>query len=151
VHPERVANKVASLPGMNEIDIAAAFCHDVLEDCDPRYEAEILEQCGQEVLDLVKELTWPTDLPKNRLMPRAEKNKIRFAKAKEMSDRAKRIKLADRLDNLKDMGNAPRKYLQKYLDESRQLVSIIGKADEKLANEIKKVIGEIARAKGNEN
>lgn len=145
VHPIRVAEKVKSL-NLGDVAVAAAYLHDVIEDCGDQWAKDIEEQCGKEVLDLVNELTFPTDKPEFRGMPRAEKNKIRFAKMAVMTEMAKRIKLVDRLDNVCDMKCAPLKMKQKYIPESAQLVDLIGYVDVDTAKELKEAIHRLEKS-----
>lgn len=146
VHPFRVAKKVKSLPGTNEVDVAAAIGHDILEDCDPKWIEEIRTQCGEEVLALVYELTFATEGPEWLHRSRAEKNVIRNEHLSKISDRAKRIKLVDRWDNLLDMEYAPFKLKQKYIPESLKLVEIIGSADPQMAKEVKEAIEHVRKS-----
>jgi (p)ppGpp synthase/HD superfamily hydrolase len=146
VHPERVAAKVASLKGVNEEDVAAAWLHDVIEDCSPEYAADIQRNFSPAVYELVKELTFETEGAEWAGKPRAEKNKVRFAHMRRMSDRAKRIKMVDRWDNLNDMENAPHKLVRKTCDESWELLDICKEADPAMASELKDAI--LRRQKG---
>ena len=143
VHPARVAAKVASLPETDATDVAAAWLHDVLEDCGEEWAPRIEACCGPEVLVLVRELTYPTDTPAWRGVPRAEKNVVRFAHTERMSERAKRIKLVDRWDNLHDMQHAPASLLRKYLPESRTLLEILRPADPVMAAELEQVLAAV--------
>jgi len=145
-HPLRIAEKVKSLEGTNDVDIAAALLHDVLEDCGDHWAMIIESECGQEVLALVKELTYPTEGPEWRHRPREEKHKIREEHTRHMSPRAKRIKMVDRIDNLNTMHNAPFKLIQKYVKESKILLEICSSADEKLAMELENAIEKLKKA-----
>lgn len=152
VHPERVANKVASLAGTNEEDVAAAWLHDVIEDAGEglaeevkvelkaQYTQRIKDECGVVVLGLVQELTFPTEGTEWIKKPRAEKNVIRFKQIREMTQRAQRIKMVDRWDNLQDMEGAARNWLAKMVDESWTLLDICKDADPAMAAELKDVI-----------
>lgn len=53
--------KVATLIGVDEVDVGAAYGHDILEDCGEQYASKILELAGEAVLNLVRELTFPTE------------------------------------------------------------------------------------------
>lgn len=139
-HPERVALKVASLANVTDVDIAAAYGHDVIEDCGDHWKVVIESECGKEVLDLVMELTYPTEGAEWKNRSRAEKNVIRYAHTRGMSNRAKRIKMCDRIDNLNTMHDAPPRLIRKYIDESWELYEILRSADESLALELKKTI-----------
>jgi (p)ppGpp synthase/HD superfamily hydrolase len=147
VHPIRVADKVASLKGTNDIDVSAAYLHDVLEDCGEQYAPKILELCGEEVLNLVRELTFETEGAEWAGKPRAEKNKVRFAHMRSMSPRSQVIKLVDRWDNLLDMKNAPHKLIHKTVDESYVLLEICGPADPDMAKELETVIKKVEKGR----
>lgn len=147
-HPERIANKVASLEGMKEADIAAAYLHDVLEDCGEHWAAVIEQDCGKETLELVRELTYPTEGPEWQHRSRAEKNVIRMEHTRRMTDRAKRLKMCDRIDNLNTMQNAPFKLIQKYVVESNELLGVLGHVDEKLAKELKEAVEHLKKVAG---
>lgn len=147
VHPARVAAKVASLPGTDEIDVAAAWLHDVLEDCGDPWADEIERLCGPEVLALVRELTYVTDTPAWDGVPREEKNRVRIAHTEHMSDRARRIKMVDRWDNLHDMQHAPAGLIRKYVPESRRLLEILRPADPAMADELEQAIDALADAR----
>ncbi len=152
VHPERVANKVASLVGVNDEDVAAAWLHDVIEDSGEglapaakaavkeQYAQRIKDECGEIVLSLVQELTFPTEGDEWAGRPRAEKNIVRFAHMRGMTKRAQRIKMVDRWDNLNDMVNAPHKLIRKSTDESWELLDICKDADAVMASELKDAI-----------
>lgn len=50
---------MVSATGGNEITVAAALLHDVVEDCGPSSAQHILDDCGWGVLNLVRECTEP--------------------------------------------------------------------------------------------
>lgn len=140
VHPRGVKDKVKTLEGVDEIDIAGALLHDVLEDCGEHWASIIEEECGPEVLALVRELTFPTEGAEWEGRSRAEKNVIRFAQMERMSKRAKRLKMVDRWYNLNDMKNAPYKLIRKTVDESWKLLEICGDADKAMAKDLEEAI-----------
>lgn len=145
-HPKRVMAKLMTMPGTNEDDYAAAAQHDVLEDVAipfnkvKYYEDLIRQECNETVLRLVWELTNPTHGPEWDGRPRVEKREKDWEHLRSISDRAKRIKLVDRWDNLQDVSLMPKKLLAKYLPESRILLSIARHADEVMADELEKII-----------
>jgi (p)ppGpp synthase/HD superfamily hydrolase len=144
VHPIRVAEKVATLVGVDEIDISAAYDHDVLEDCGEHWAVEIAA-ISPEVLSLVRELTFETEKPEWHNRSRAEKNIVREAHMRSMSRRAKRIKMVDRYDNLLDMTYAPRKLIHKTVDESYRLHEICKDADVEMAKDLLEVIQKLEK------
>jgi len=148
VHPRRVRAKVASRPGSTEIDEAAALLHDVVEDTeiDADKLAELLVKDGMidadvagEVMGLVMELTQPYTDDEVKHMSRAEKRELDWAKLRNVSDRAKRLKLCDRIDNI---GGSPMPsgMLRKYLPESRVIHEICSPADPELGQELMEII-----------
>lgn len=150
VHPRRVAALVARLDGTNEVDVAAALLHDVVEDT-PLDEVE-LKKClelggadpavADEVVGLVVELTKPYRSEEG--LAREEKRRRDWAKLKSASDRAKRLKLCDRLDNLIGGEPMPADLLPNYLAESEQVAVICGDADPILGGWL---LSEISRRK----
>jgi len=145
VHPIGVAEKVKTLEGVNEVDIAAAIGHDILEDCGEHWASVIEEECGREVLDLVRELTFETEGAEWANRSRAEKNVVRFRHMERMTLRAKRLKMVDRWYNLNDMKNAPYKLIKKTVDESWKLLEICGEADKEMAKDLEDAIKNMER------
>jgi (p)ppGpp synthase/HD superfamily hydrolase len=145
VHPIGVAEKVKTLEGVDDIDIAAAILHDVIEDSGEHWASVIESECGSEVLNLVRELTFPTEGEEWANRSRAEKNVVRFAQMSRMSARAKKIKMVDRWYNLNDMKNAPYKLIKKTVDESWKLLEICGSANHQMAKELEAAIRELEK------
>lgn len=128
-HPRRVAerayNYLITCNRKDEDDlnvVCAALLHDVIEDTAfPPY--KIKEMFSDDVYNLVVELTDP---PFPEGMPRDHKFGITVKKWHSLSPLASLIKLADRLDNLGDANQAPKRWLEKYLVESSILAAILG-------------------------
>lgn len=103
VHPERVAKTLASI-NTDDATIAAAWLHDVLEDVAPLNadfdETAIREQLGQEVLELVLEVT---DVSQPSDGNRAARKALDREHLRQASPRGKTIKLADLIDNCQDI------------------------------------------------
>lgn len=97
--------------------VAAALCHDILEDTDTRLEA--FSELSEGVLILVLWLTNDESLKGLRKWRK-------FAMRERLSRapvQAKIIKLADRWDNLKDFEQTDPEFLRrKYAEESRELI-----------------------------
>ena len=149
VHPEWCANK-AKLIGADEVEQAAMWIHDVLEDIAiptnsvEYWEHRILEGCGQEVLDRCWELTnisdtkeWMEAHPDPK---RSEKWAVNLDHIRKISDKAKRDKMIDRLANVLTMGHAPYRMKQKYVPESRELLAACRYVDETLGQELEDAI-----------
>lgn len=96
----------------------AALLHDTLEDCYPQVTYEILvEEFGEEIANLVKELTSKEDLIE--VMGKAE---YLLDKMVTMSNDALIVKLCDRLQNLSDHFTASDKFRQKYYNETKYIM-----------------------------
>lgn len=116
----------------------AALLHDVLEDC-PGYNAEMIEyRFGNEVAQLVVELTNDHSIQGTREF-RKQRDRERLSS---ISPDAKRIKMCDRLDNLSEIEHAPVDFANKYLKESELLLEVIGDADVELNKIVQQLIGE---------
>lgn len=80
----------------NQVLLTAAVLHDVVEDTEITV-ADLAGRFGQEVADIVEELTDDMSLPY------AERKRIQVAKAPTLSESAKKIKIADKLCNIEDI------------------------------------------------
>jgi GTP diphosphokinase / guanosine-3',5'-bis(diphosphate) 3'-diphosphatase len=80
--------------------VVAGLLHDTLEDTQTTYE-ELVGGFGQDVADLVKEVTDDKSLPK------AERKRLQVENTPHKSVRAKMLKIADKLSNLKAVLNSP--------------------------------------------
>lgn len=95
-HPMVVAAVVRAAGG-DETAVAAALLHDVIEDT-PVKPSDLIELVGEEVADLVVELTFPAGMPDRR--------RRMIERVPAMSASAKLIKLADIYCNLSDLPRA---------------------------------------------
>lgn len=91
-HPKYVARIIEELTE-DPILISVALLHDIVEDTETSIE-EIEEEFGQEIAELISELTNPKKMLPNKKMYIADKM------ANHMSDKALLIKLADRYHNV---------------------------------------------------
>jgi guanosine-3',5'-bis(diphosphate) 3'-pyrophosphohydrolase len=119
-HPIAVAETLWNVGHVRDINtIVAAILHDTLEDTDATAE-EIAGLFGQEILSVVQEVTDDKSLPK------AERKRLQIVNAPHKSVAAKQIKLADKMNNIRDITNAPpadwpaRRKLE-YLDWAQQV------------------------------
>lgn len=76
--------------------ICAALLHDTVEDTDAT-DAEVRERFGEEVADLVAEVSDDKSLPK------ADRKRLQVEHAPHKSPRAKLLKLADKICNVRDL------------------------------------------------
>lgn len=132
-HPARVAGRVVLLPGCTEDMVAAAWLHDVLEDTECRAQ-EIENACNTEVFRLVTLLTNPSN---GSTAPRADRKQVDRLHLQACPRHVQAIKLADRADNLTDIGLADFRFRMLYCRESLDLIEAIGQAWPAVADEIR--------------
>lgn len=149
-HPARIATAVTLYPESTEKMVAAAWLHDVLEDCDSSY-IELRVEFGETVANLVYELTNDSKivLPNGNREQRKQHDIARISK---ISRQAKIIKLMDRFDNLGELpldNKTAVNFLRSaYLDESDTLHQVLKDADEHLAFALKHRIDAIRKLIG---
>ena len=103
-HPLRVAlSLVQEFDVVDPELLCAALLHDAVEDAAHLTAAQIEQDFGPRVGHIVQQLTKPSD----PLLARAEVNRIYFGRLAQADEDCKLIKLADKLDNLRDAVNAP--------------------------------------------
>lgn len=107
-HPIQVADLLANRAGEKDpVLISAAILHDVIEDTvDSIKEKEELisiinKEFGDEVLSLTLEVTDDKSLEKS------ERKRMQVVHAPSLSDRAKKLKIADKIMNLHDISTNP--------------------------------------------
>ncbi|XP_036336927.1 guanosine-3',5'-bis(diphosphate) 3'-pyrophosphohydrolase MESH1-like [Rhagoletis pomonella] len=100
-HPINVATILAVEGGISdETVLIAALLHDTVEDTDTTFE-EIEIQFGADICSIVREVTDDKSLEKQ------ERKRLQIKHAATSSSKAKLVKLADKLDNLRDLGRKP--------------------------------------------
>jgi len=100
-HPIALADVLVNEGGIDDmVALAAAVLHDTIEDTQTTYE-ELQQRFGKEVADVVLEVTDDKSLPK------AERKKRQETHAPHLSQRAKLVKLADKICNLRDIVTNP--------------------------------------------
>ena len=141
-HPERVYNMLVNAGITDEVVLAAAWLHDVPEDC-----TKSLKECYElislleivfntEIAETVKQLTnW---IPKGT--PFKAKQEALIHHAKVMNDRAKMIKVADRLDNLSGMENWPPHIQKRYAQAGLDLIAALDPIPEPVKKLAERVI-----------
>lgn len=120
-HPIALAHLLAKVGGVEDLNVLrAAILHDTVEDTETT-EAEIRERFGDEVAEMVMEVTDDTSLPKQR------RKELQVENAPHKSQGAAMIKLADKTCNLRDIATAPPAdwpllRRQEYFDLARRVV-----------------------------
>lgn len=116
-HPKRVAEKLLSYGIIDQQALAAALLHDCIEDEDVRGmtmpEHVIADECGDKVLRWVKLLT---NTETGNRAQRKAKAALRIAGAPAP---VRAIKLADVMDNCKDVADADPGFAEKYIAEKQ--------------------------------
>lgn len=131
-HPANVASLVANSAHASPETIAAAWLHDVVEDC-PGIDAGMIEYFfGAKVRQLVQECSHIDRTDDPRKLNRFERMAIELARAADISPEAKTIKLADLLDNTATIVAHDLKFAQVYMAEKRRLVMVLVGGDQGL-------------------
>lgn len=100
-HPIEVAEVLSSIGGISDVvTLVAALLHDTIEDTSTTPE-ELEARFGHEVRRLVEEMT------DDKRLPKAERKRLQIAHARGASHRAKLIKLADKICNVRDVTHSP--------------------------------------------
>ena len=127
VHLEAVAKQVAAVTDDPET-IAAAWLHDTVEDTPATLE-DIEALFGMPVAELVEELT---DVSRPGDGNRAKRKEIDRRHTAQASNRAKSVKLADLIDNCKDITKHDPRFARIFLSEMGRLLDVLMGGDEQL-------------------
>jgi GTP diphosphokinase / guanosine-3',5'-bis(diphosphate) 3'-diphosphatase len=100
-HPIAVANVLANEAYVTDpVILAAALLHDTIEDTDTTAD-ELTAEFGPGIAEIVLEVTDDKSLPKQ------ERKRLQIEHAAALSEKAKLVKLADKICNLRDMNQSP--------------------------------------------
>jgi len=100
-HPIALARILSVEAGITDaVVLTAAILHDTIEDTETTAD-ELRAAFGSEVTEVVLEVTDDTALPK------ADRKRLQVEHASHISERAKLVKLADKIANLRDIKAAP--------------------------------------------
>lgn len=129
-HPIQLAQVLTSHGVTDTATLCAAILHDTIEDTDTTAD-ELRAQFGDEITALVLEVTDDTSLPY------LARKQAQIDKAARSSDKAKLIKLADKICNISDLASAPPtnwtpKRVVEYFEWSYQVVGQIRDAHDGL-------------------
>ena len=120
-HPIALANVLWHEGGVTDpVVIAAALLHDTIEDTETTWH-ELRGEFGDEVADVVLEVTDVKWLKKD------VRKRLQVARARYSSDKAKLVKLSDKICNLRDMAAHPPagwglERRQQYFDWAKEVV-----------------------------
>ncbi len=120
-HPISLADILCNEGHITDIEtICGALLHDTVEDTETTAE-ELENEFGRAIRDIVMDVTDDTTLSK------AERKQAQIDHAAHISDKAKLVKLADKISNLRDvLDNAPADWSlqrrQEYFDWARKVI-----------------------------
>lgn len=123
VHPAGVYSILSEYRGpehhiaISDAQLCAAFLHDVLEDTDTTSK-ELEVEFGHEVTSIVEDLT----IDDSSVF---DKNLYLKSELCHMSSDALTVKLADRLHNMLDLPLAPKGFLERYAEETKDLIKYV--------------------------
>ena len=123
-HPIALVSILAVEAGIDDQDtLCAALLHDAIEDTDTSVE-ELVEAFGGSVASLVQEVT------DDKRLPKAERKLRQVEHAAHLSPKARAVKLADKIANLRDVADSPPvkwslARRQEYFDWAKQVVDKI--------------------------
>jgi hypothetical protein len=134
VHLSAVAKLIAAVTDDEEM-VAAAWLHDTVEDTQATLE-DIETAFGMPVAELVEELT---DVSKPGDGNRVQRKQIDRRHLAQASKRAKTVKLADLIDNCKDITRHDPRFAQVYLSEMNELLDVLQGGDAQLYKRAEKI------------
>jgi GTP diphosphokinase / guanosine-3',5'-bis(diphosphate) 3'-diphosphatase len=141
-HLLEVADLVAGVLAEPDANLVmAALLHDTVEDVGVTKD-ELVAAFGQDVADLVLELTDDKSLPKQ------ERKRLQIVNAPRKSVRAQVIKLADKISNLRAILASPPadwslERRREYFAWARQVVDALSAPDPRLKAEFDRVYGQV--------
>jgi len=143
VHLEAAAKLVAGVTDDTEM-IAAAWLHDTVEDT-PATLDDIEAEFGASVAELVEELS---DVSKSSDGNRARRKAIDRQHSAQASARAKTVKLADLIDNCRDITKHDLRFARVYLAEMDALLEVLSDGDQQLYQQATKLHAKSAKKVG---
>jgi len=123
-HPIALVSILTVEAGINDFDIlCTALLHDTIEDTRTSVE-ELAETFGRPIASLVQEVT------DDKRLPKAERKSLQVEHAAHLSPKARFVKIADKIANLRDVADNPPtdwslKRRQDYFDWAKQVVDKI--------------------------
>ena len=144
-HPIEVATVLATVGGVSDLTtLIAAVLHDTIEDTSTTGD-ELEQSFGREVRLLVEEMT------DDKRLKKEDRKRLQIEHARSASHRAKLIKLADKICNVRDVVHSPPDGWSlerrcEYLDWTEQVVSGCRGASATLERHYDAVVAEGRRA-----
>jgi hypothetical protein len=139
VHLRSVAALVASVSDDPQM-LAAAWLHDTVEDT-PATREDIEREFGPAVAELVIELTDVSSPKDGNRAARKAIDRLHLAQA---SPRAKTVKLADLIDNCRDICRHDERFARTFVAEAAALIEVLGEGDARLLGQARKTVSRCA-------
>ncbi len=120
-HPIALADILCNEADIDDLEvICAALLHDTVEDTDTTLD-ELEAVFGRAIRDIVAEVT------DDKALPKEERKRLQIEHASSLSDQAKKVKLADKIANLRDVAASPPENWslerrQEYFDWAKRVV-----------------------------
>ena len=130
-HPIALARVLSVEAGLHDAKLlAAAVLHDTLEDTQTTFE-ELRDRFGKTVASVVREVS------DDKLLAKADRKRMQIEHAKELTHRARLVKFADKICNIRDVAaNPPRDWTlqrrREYFDWAKAVIDQIRGSDRKL-------------------
>ena len=144
-HVLDVARRLAAVHPDDEVLLLGALLHDVFEDTEGS-EDEIRERFGAEVAALVMEVT------DDKALPKAERKRLQEVHVRHASDRAKRLKMADKASNLATIARTPPDWpaerMAAYVDWAERVIAPVRGLDPALEAAFDAAVAEARAAAG---
>jgi (p)ppGpp synthase/HD superfamily hydrolase len=142
-HVLDVAERLARAHPADDVLIVAGLLHDTVEDCEVTRE-DVAAAFGEEVAALVMEVTDPPGLPE------AERRAAQEEHVRHASDRAKRLKMADKASNLIAVARTPPDWsaarMAGYVDWACRVIDPVRGLDARLEGEFDAAVAEARTA-----
>lgn len=136
-HVRNVA-KILEDHGFDEVVVAAAYLHDTVEDTEAT-EEQLKLNFGFSITKLVMEVTDVSKPEDGNRELRKAKDRVHLSKS---SPDGASIKLADIIDNTRDIVANDHKFAKTYLREKDELLSVLQHGDPRLWNLAKRTVEE---------
>lgn len=130
-HPIALANILVNEADIHDPEvICAALLHDTIEDTETTA-VELQTEFGKVICDIVLEVT------DDKLLPKVERKRLQIEHAAHASPKAKLVKLADKISNLRDIAASPPASWslmrqQEYFEWAKAVIADVRGADAKL-------------------
>lgn len=136
VHPAAVAELVRSVLPDDEALLAAAWLHDTVEDTTTT-PGDIATHFGEDVANLVIMLTNP---PTPGALNRAQRKRLHFAHTAQACPRAQTVKIADIIDNTREILRYDPDFARLYLLEKKLQLEALTRGNDCLRQRAQEII-----------